>query len=74
MLLTLIISDNCKSCVRAERVLQDIAENNSNILLNIINIKSFHEKRVAITPALFLNDELFLYGDIDKGKLLAKIK
>ncbi|KAB2846009.1 MAG: hypothetical protein F9K45_02780 [Melioribacteraceae bacterium] len=73
MLLTLVINDNCKSCVRAEKDLQDLAVQYPSILLRIVNINSFYEKKVAITPALFLNEELFSYGDIDKSKLIAII-
>ena len=66
MKLSLIISQNCSACVRVETVLRNIALQYSNIVLNIINANDYNGKGISIVPALFINDELFSYGDIDE--------
>jgi len=73
MMLKLIISDNCKACERAAKVLRNIQVNNPQIITEIININSYNAGRILITPALIVNNQLFSYGDIDVEKLLSKI-
>lgn len=73
MNLTLIISDNCEACERARQILLKMKFENPNITTNVIDRKIFKRKKIQITPALFINDELFSYGDIDEVRLLAKL-
>ena len=73
MNLTLIISDNCNACERAKKTLHKIQLNYPQIITEIININSFRDKRISITPALLVDNQLFSYGDIDEDKLLAKL-
>lgn len=74
MKLKLIISDNCDACVRAKKILEIILLDNPLLSIQTIHINSFHDRRISITPALLIDDKLFSYGDIDKQKLLNKIK
>ncbi len=73
MNLTLIISGNCEACERAKQLLLKMKLENPNIKTNIIDRKIFKRNIIQITPALFINDELFSYGDIDEVRLLNKI-
>ncbi|MDP2301042.1 MAG: thioredoxin family protein [Ignavibacteria bacterium] len=73
MNLKLIISDNCAACDRAKKVLETIHINNPNVSLETIHINSYHGKRISITPALFIDDKLFSYGDIDETRLNKKL-
>jgi len=71
--LTLVISENCSACERAKKVFLNIQMQNPSIFFNIVNINSFQDNRIAIIPALLINDELFSYGDIDRDKLESKL-
>lgn len=73
MKLTLVVSENCRSCKRAESQLRQMALQNRNIKIIIINSNNFSNYSAIIVPALFVEDELFSYGDIDEGKLISKI-
>lgn len=68
--LTLIIKDNCPACARVERTLKLLAENKKEILLTVLNIKDLSNPKTVICPALFVNQELYSYGDINEEKLL----
>jgi hypothetical protein len=72
--LTLIISDNCDACERAKKVLCKIQLNYPHILTEIIHINSLGDRRISITPALLVNNDLFSYGDIEEEKLSAYLK
>jgi len=69
MTLTLIISDNCAACERAKKTLRKIQLDNPRLLTEIVHINSFRDKRISITPALLVNNQLFSYGDIEEEKL-----
>ena len=73
MILTLVITKNCKSCERAEAQLKHLIKNKENINLFISDIKDYDRKGIVIVPALFIDDELLSYGDIDEKKLLKKM-
>jgi arsenate reductase-like glutaredoxin family protein len=73
MELTLVISDNCKTCRKVEKHLRQIIKEFSQISLRTISINELEEHRIAITPALLIGEELFAYGEIDKSKLISRI-
>lgn len=68
MKLTLIISDNCETCVRTRATLISFVNLYSDIELIIQHINEI-EINLAIVPALFINNELFCYGEIDKNQI-----
>jgi hypothetical protein len=72
MKLTLIITQNCSTCLRAEKVLRNIVINFPDISLNIVDVNDYEGKAISIVPALLIDDELFSYGDVDEVKLLSK--
>ena len=74
MTLTLFITDNCGACKRVQKQVTDLVKDNLNIKLQIENIKDFSDKNLLIVPALYIEDELYAYGDINEKKLLKKIK
>lgn len=73
MYLKLIVSDNCATCERVKEQLQKITTANPKISLDVIHINILKDRRIFITPALLVNNELFSYGDIDESKLLSKL-
>mgnify|MGYP005850909647 CR=1 FL=1 len=73
MTLRLIFSDNCKACKRAKKTLDTLKHNHPNLDIETNHINNFNNGRTSITPALFIDDILFSYGDIDKNRLLKKI-
>jgi alkyl hydroperoxide reductase subunit AhpF len=72
--LTLIVKDNCNACARVELALRNLAYSNKEIMFSVINIKDSKEFKTQIVPALFVNQELYSYGDINDTKLLAYLK
>ena len=74
MTLTLIISDNCAACERAKKTLRKIQLDNPHLLTEIVHINSFSDRKISITPALLINNQLFSYGDIEEEKLSAYLK
>lgn len=73
MYLRLIVSDDCAACERAKEQLQKITAANPKISVDVIHINVFKDRRIFVTPALLVNNELFSYGDIDESKLLSKL-
>ncbi|PJA97646.1 MAG: hypothetical protein CO129_00200 [Ignavibacteriales bacterium CG_4_9_14_3_um_filter_34_10] len=73
MNIKLIVSQNCKACERAKETLESINLRNYKIYFETIDIKSYNEKNISITPALIIDDKIFSYGDIDIQKLNKKI-
>lgn len=73
MNLKLIISDDCEACERAKAVMDSIKFNNPLLEIETIHKDSFSDGRIAITPALLIDDKLFSYGDIDPKRLFIKI-
>lgn len=73
MTLRLIYSDNCEACIRAKKTLNTLKHSHPNLDIETIHINSLKIVRLSITPALFIDDVLFSYGDIDKNRLLKKI-
>jgi glutaredoxin len=72
--LTLIVKNNCDACVRVESAIKNLAKSIKAISLSVINIKDIEKPITPIVPALFVNQELYSYGDINEGKLLEYLK
>ena len=43
-----------------------------NVVFQEVNVKD-SEKNISIVPAVFINEELYCYGDFDDQKLLTKL-
>lgn len=69
MKLKLVISDNCPACIRTKEMLSNFVKQNPGIDLSIEKINESKERNLSIVPALFINDELFSYGELDKNQL-----
>jgi hypothetical protein len=72
--LTLIVKDNCNACLRVEKALIKLADKRKEIILTVINIKDLPQPKTQICPALFVNQELYSYGDFNEEKLIAYLK
>lgn len=70
MTLTLFVTDNCKACERVKRQVSELVRNKEGISFIVENINSYNSKHVVVVPALFVNDELYSYGDINRKKFL----
>ncbi len=65
MTLHLFIANKCCTCTRVRDNLERIAENNSKVTVIISDIAKEQHPPVAIVPALFVDDELYAYGEFD---------
>lgn len=73
MRLTLFITDDCSACIRAERKIKEVIKNRSDVSFFIRNLKDAKPPSVFIVPALFIDDKLYLYGEVDSNKLIDRI-
>jgi hypothetical protein len=69
MKITLLISDDCRACQRALKALSDLQFNGGKLSYTVTNVANASVNKVPIVPALYVNNKLFCYGDIDTGKL-----
>lgn len=74
--LILVTSDNCAECIKLKHKILKIQNPEILIYLTEYNIDYFNsvkifprQFRILITPALFVNNRLMLYGDTDIIKL-----
>lgn len=72
--ITLIVKDKCAACARVERVLRKLLAGRKDIILNVINIKDTTTLKAQICPAVFINQELYTYGDIEADKFSAYLR
>lgn len=69
MKITLLISQNCPACDRARSALSKMRLNGKKLTVSVTDIADAAVNVVPIVPALFINDKLFSYGDVDTEKL-----
>lgn len=74
MILTLFIADECQACARVQKQVTDITKKSNNLSLQIENIKDCPNNNILIVPALYIEDELYAYGDINEKRFLKRIK
>ena len=70
--LCVYVTNNCAACKRVVALLKEYTAAENNVQLKIINVKD-STKKVSIVPAVFLNDELYSFGDINKSDLNKKV-
>lgn len=63
------VAENCSACHRVVHETKRIIGSMPNISLSIKNIKE-SKKTIAIVPAIFINNNLFCYGEFEKKKFL----
>lgn len=73
MELTLFIENKCSACSRAEKNIREVIAEKKNITFTVRNLSENKTHRVFIVPALFIDEKLYFYGDVDKEKLSNKI-
>jgi len=73
MNITLFVTDNCLSCLRVENQLKEILKNRKEINLLVDDIKKVNSNGIIIAPAVFVNDKLYSYGDLDEEKFLERL-
>ncbi len=74
MTLTLYITPHCGACIKVEKDLTNIAAANSDISLSVFDINKKRPPHIVIVPALFLDNELYCYGEFDTSKLLQRLR
>ncbi len=70
--IVIYVADNCTTCDRVISSAKTISSTYPNVELKIKNYKET-KKNLTIVPAIFLNQNLFCYGDFDKQKLIQVI-
>ena len=74
MNITLFVTNRCASCDRVREVVEKMLIKRDDIKLHIEDIRKARSKGIVIVPALFIEDELFAYGDIDEGRFLDRLR
>ncbi len=74
MNITLFITDHCLSCQRVKNQLKELLRNRKEINFLVEDIKQVNSNGVIIVPALFIDDELYSYGDLDEEKFLERLE
>ncbi len=74
MEITLYISSQCPVCKRVRDKLENLAEEESDLFLIVKNIDDIKEIKALIVPALFLDNKLYSYGDVNIEKLKVVIR
>ena len=74
MNITLFITDNCLSCQRVENQIKKLLRDRKEINLLIEDIKKVNSNGIIIAPAVFVNDKLYSYGDLDEEKFLERLE
>jgi len=74
MNITLFITDHCLSCQRVKNQLKELLRNRKEINVLVEDIKQVNSNGVIIVPALFIDDELYSYGDLDEDKFIERLE
>lgn len=74
MNITLFITDHCLSCQRVKNQLKELLRDRKEINFLVEDIKQVNSNGVIIVPALFIDDELYSYGDLDEDKFIERLE
>jgi glutaredoxin len=68
MKINLYIANNCPSCERVEKKINSF-NSQKQISIAVTNIEDIVDFPVPIVPALYIDGNLFAYGDFDINRL-----
>jgi glutaredoxin len=74
MNITLFVTKRCGACDRVRITVENILRKRDGIKLHIEDIRKSRPKGIVIVPALFIEDELYAYGDIDEWKFMERVE
>ena len=66
MKITLYVRSGCDVCETTLNQLGHILQDEDKINFNIINLSLHDSSKVHIVPALFVEDELYSYGELNE--------
>ena len=73
MNITLFVTKNCPACKRVKSQVELLLGNRKDINIIIEDLQQTRPEGIVIVPALFINDELYSYGEIDEGKFMERV-
>ncbi len=73
MNITLFVTKNCPACKRVKAQIELLLGNRKDINITIEDFQETRPEGIVIAPALFINEELYSYGEIDELKFMERI-
>ncbi len=73
MNITLFVTKNCPACKRVKAQVEWLLGNRKDINLTVEDLQETRPEGIVIVPALFIDDELYSYGEIDEVKFLERV-
>ncbi len=74
MNITLFVTKNCPACKRVKSQVELLLGNRKDINITIEDLQQTRPEGIVIVPALFINDELYSYGEIDEAKFMERVE
>ena len=74
MNITLFVTKNCPACKRVKSQIELLLGNRKDINITIEDLQQTRPEGIVIVPALFIDDELYSYGEIDEVKFMERIE
>lgn len=66
MNITLYVRTGCEICESTQNQLDNLLNDEDNINYKIVNLSRTNYTNVQIVPALFVEDELYSYGELNE--------
>ena len=73
MNITLFVTKNCPACNRVKSQVEWLLGNRKDINITIEDLHETRPEGIVIVPALFIDDELYSYGEIDEVKFMERV-
>jgi glutaredoxin len=73
MNITLFVTKNCPACKRVRSQVELLLGNRKDINITIEDLHKIRPEGIVIVPALFIDDELYSYGEIDEEKFMERV-
>ena len=74
MNITLFVVKNCPACKRVKSQVEWLLENRKDINITIEDLHETLPEGIVIVPALFIDDELYSYGEVDEVKFMETVE
>jgi len=73
MNITLFVTKSCPACKRVKSQVELLLGNRKDITIVVEDLQQTRPEGIVIVPALFIDDELYSYGEIDEVKFLERV-